>query len=53
MLEETLQIVHGLWEGERGSEAAFEGRHYQASRLLNSPQVHQPAPPADHDRRRR
>jgi F420-dependent oxidoreductase-like protein len=46
MLEETLQIAHGMWSGERGSEAAFEGRHYQASRLLNSPQsLSRPRPP--------
>ncbi len=38
MLEETLQICHQMWQGERGSEAAFEGSHYQAARLLNSPQ---------------
>ena len=38
MLEETLQIAHGMWEGERGSEAAFEGRQFHATRLLNSPQ---------------
>ena len=39
MREETLQIVHSMWQGERGSGEAFEGRHYQAERLLNSPQV--------------
>ncbi|MGZ6314303.1 MAG: LLM class F420-dependent oxidoreductase [Candidatus Limnocylindrales bacterium] len=39
MLEETLQICHSMWQGERGSEAAFEGKHYQATRLLNSPQA--------------
>jgi F420-dependent oxidoreductase-like protein len=39
MLDETLQIVHAMWQGERGSGAAFNGRHYQAERLLNSPQV--------------
>jgi alkanesulfonate monooxygenase len=39
MLEETLQICHSMWQGERGSEKAFEGSHYQASRLLNSPQA--------------
>jgi len=39
MLEETLQIVHSMWQGERGSGEAFEGHHYQAERLLNSPQV--------------
>ncbi|HJW21296.1 MAG TPA: LLM class F420-dependent oxidoreductase, partial [Candidatus Limnocylindrales bacterium] len=38
MLEETLRIAHELFAGERGSEAAFDGRHYHASRLLNSPQ---------------
>ena len=46
MLEETLQFAHGMWQGERGSEAAFEGRHYQARRLLNSPQaISRPHPP--------
>jgi F420-dependent oxidoreductase-like protein len=39
MLEETLQIVHAMWQGEHGSGGEFEGRHYQAERLLNSPQV--------------
>jgi F420-dependent oxidoreductase-like protein len=38
MLEETLQICLEMWKGERGSEAAFDGAHYQATRLLNSPQ---------------
>jgi F420-dependent oxidoreductase-like protein len=38
ILEETLRIAHEMWSGERGSEASFEGRHYQAERLLNSPQ---------------
>jgi F420-dependent oxidoreductase-like protein len=38
MLEECLQICHQMWQGEHGSEKAFEGRHYHASRLLNSPQ---------------
>jgi F420-dependent oxidoreductase-like protein len=37
MLEETLEYAHRMWSGERGSEAAFEGRHITASRLLNSP----------------
>jgi F420-dependent oxidoreductase-like protein len=39
MLEETLRIAHEMFAGERGSEASFEGRHYRASRLLNSPQA--------------
>lgn len=38
MLEETLGIVHEMWQGERGSEGRFEGRHFRAERLLNSPQ---------------
>ena len=38
MLEETLQIGHQLWAGERGSEGRFDGRHFRAARLLNSPQ---------------
>jgi F420-dependent oxidoreductase-like protein len=46
MLEETLRIAHGMWQGERGSEAAFEGRHYTATRLMNSPQaISRPHPP--------
>jgi F420-dependent oxidoreductase-like protein len=46
MLEETLQIAHGMWTGERGSEEAFQGRHYRAGRLLNSPQsMSRPRPP--------
>ncbi|OGO55294.1 MAG: LLM class F420-dependent oxidoreductase [Chloroflexi bacterium RBG_16_72_14] len=46
MLEETLRIAHEMWAGERGSEGAFEGRHYRASRLLNSPQsLSRPHPP--------
>jgi F420-dependent oxidoreductase-like protein len=38
MLEETLRISHEMFEGERGSEAAFDGRQFHAERLLNSPQ---------------
>ena len=46
MLEETLRIAHGMWSGERGSEAAFEGVHYRAERLLNAPQsISRPRPP--------
>ncbi len=39
MLEETLQLVHAMWQGERGSGEPFHGKHYQAERLLNSPQA--------------
>jgi alkanesulfonate monooxygenase SsuD/methylene tetrahydromethanopterin reductase-like flavin-dependent oxidoreductase (luciferase family) len=46
MLEETLRIAHAMWEGERGSGGAFEGRHVRAERLLNSPQsISRPRPP--------
>ncbi len=46
MLEETLQFVHGMWQGERGSEEAFDGAHFRATRLLNSPQaLSRPHPP--------
>ena len=46
MLEETLRIVHGMWQGDRGSGEAFQGRHYHLERLLNSPQaLHRPHPP--------
>lgn len=38
MLEETLRIAHAMWRGERGSEERFDGAHYTATRLLNSPQ---------------
>ncbi|MCU0483980.1 MAG: LLM class F420-dependent oxidoreductase [Chloroflexi bacterium] len=38
MLEETLQVARAMWSGERGSEESFAGRHYRATRLLNSPQ---------------
>ena len=38
MLEETLQIGHQMWSGERGSEGSYDGRHFHASRLLNAPQ---------------
>ena len=38
LLEETLQIAHAMFEGERGSEGQFVGRHTRAERLLNSPQ---------------
>jgi hypothetical protein len=38
LLEETLQIAREMFEGERGSEGTFRGRHYTAERLLNSPQ---------------
>ena len=38
LLEETLQVAHEMFTGERGTEGRFQGRHYRAERLLNSPQ---------------
>ena len=38
MLEETLQIAHAMFQGERGTEGRHDGTHYAATRLLNSPQ---------------
>ena len=31
-------MAHEMWQGERGSEGAVQGRHFGAQRLLNSPQ---------------
>jgi F420-dependent oxidoreductase-like protein len=42
-LEETVQYVLKMWSDD---ESAFEGKHYQATRLLNSPQaLSTPHPP--------
>jgi F420-dependent oxidoreductase-like protein len=38
MLEETLKIAHEMFEGEMGSQRGLQGKHYQPTRLLNSPQ---------------
>jgi F420-dependent oxidoreductase-like protein len=46
MLEDTLRMAHGMWTGERGSEASLDGHHLHAARLLNSPQsLSRPHPP--------
>ena len=37
-LEDTLQIAHRMWQGERGTEEDFQGHHCRATRLLNVPQ---------------
>jgi F420-dependent oxidoreductase-like protein len=42
-LEETLQICLQMWSGD---DTAYDGRHYQLGRTLNSPQpLHKPHPP--------
>jgi F420-dependent oxidoreductase-like protein len=38
-LEDTLRMAHDMWTGERGTEAALDGHHLRATRLLNSPQA--------------
>jgi F420-dependent oxidoreductase-like protein len=38
LLEDTLRMAHGMWTGERGSEAPLDGHHLHATHLLNSPQ---------------
>lgn len=37
-LEDTLQIAHRMWQGERGTGEDFSGQRYRATRLLNVPQ---------------
>jgi F420-dependent oxidoreductase-like protein len=45
-LEETLQICLQMWEGDRGSEKPYKGKHNQLDRPLNSPQsLTRPHPP--------
>lgn len=42
-LEETLQIAHQMWRGDR---AAYAGKHFQLADPLNSPQaIARPHPP--------
>jgi F420-dependent oxidoreductase-like protein len=46
LLEETVQACLQMWEGERGSEQAFEGRFVRMDRALNLPQsLSRPHPP--------
>jgi F420-dependent oxidoreductase-like protein len=46
MLEETVQIALRMWNGERGDERPFEGKHYRLERPLNLPQsISRPHPP--------
>jgi F420-dependent oxidoreductase-like protein len=45
-LEDTLKYVREGWQGERGTEARFEGKTLSAERILNSPQaLSRPHPP--------
>jgi alkanesulfonate monooxygenase SsuD/methylene tetrahydromethanopterin reductase-like flavin-dependent oxidoreductase (luciferase family) len=38
LLEDTLRMAHEMFREPLGSEASFNGTHYRATRLLNSPQ---------------
>ena len=38
MLEETLRMAHAMWTGGSGTGDSLDGKHLQATRLLNSPQ---------------
>ncbi|WP_405146064.1 LLM class F420-dependent oxidoreductase [Sphaerisporangium sp. NBC_01403] len=45
-LEETVQICLRMWEGDRGDERPFDGKHYRLERALNLPQsITRPRPP--------
>lgn len=50
-LEETLQIAHRMWEGDRNSDVPpratpFHGTHYQLDNPVNSPSaIQRPHPP--------
>ncbi len=45
-LEETLKICKGMWSGDRGDQAAFDGEHFHLERMLNMPQsLSRPHPP--------
>ena len=46
VLEETVRACLEMWEGEHGSDRAFEGRHVRMERALNLPQsLQRPHPP--------
>jgi alkanesulfonate monooxygenase SsuD/methylene tetrahydromethanopterin reductase-like flavin-dependent oxidoreductase (luciferase family) len=46
VLEEAIQICLRMWQGERGDERPFAGKHYHLERPLNVPQsLSRPHPP--------
>jgi len=46
LLEETIQACLQMWDGERGDERPFHGRHVHMERPLNVPQsLSRPHPP--------
>ena len=38
MLEEAIQICLRMWQGDRGDERSYAGKHYRLERSLNVPQ---------------
>ena len=51
MLEDTLQIARGMWQGERGIGGEFRRAAVQRDPAAQRPAVDLPAGGADHDRR--
>lgn len=46
VLEETVRACLEMWQGDHGSDRAFEGRHVRMGRALNVPQsLSRPHPP--------
>jgi F420-dependent oxidoreductase-like protein len=46
VMEETIQVCLEMWEGDRGSDRSFEGKHVRVERALNLPQsISRPHPP--------
>ncbi len=46
LMEETVRACFEMWEGERGSEKPFSGKHVNLGRALNLPQsLSRPHPP--------
>jgi alkanesulfonate monooxygenase SsuD/methylene tetrahydromethanopterin reductase-like flavin-dependent oxidoreductase (luciferase family) len=46
VMEETIQACLEMWEGDRGSDRSFEGKHVRMERALNLPQaISRPHPP--------
>jgi alkanesulfonate monooxygenase SsuD/methylene tetrahydromethanopterin reductase-like flavin-dependent oxidoreductase (luciferase family) len=46
LVEDAVRACLEMWEGERGSERAFEGKHVRMGRALNLPQsLSRPHPP--------
>jgi F420-dependent oxidoreductase-like protein len=46
LLEETVEACLRMWEGERGDQRPFDGKHVKIGRALNAPQsLSRPHPP--------